>query len=321
MPLYYRQWLERSGSEWPALASAAERAPHFIALNNVRAALDWCFGPGGDAEIGVGLAAAAVPVFLTMSLLPECHRWSEQALFALGDATGGDADEMHLQAGLGISSMFLHGESEAARAALNRSLAIAEARGDLLHQAGMLGVLHMFHFRSGEFKTAVQYARRCRAVARTAEDPAAMALAHSILGRSLCFRASWTMHAWSCRLRSRHWCVRRRRRSIWPLIATMGRRRAGADPVADGLSGPGRGARPPDHRRGRAHGSSGIAGGRMPGMGGVDLSLGRRLQGRRRAHRFAGVACRVHSLGPLSAVGRARKAELAIRRGQGTSGG
>ena len=81
--------------------------------------------------------------------------------------------------------MHMHGESEAARAALSRSLAIAEARGDLLHQAGMLGVLHMFHFRSGEFKTAVQYAKRCRAVARTAEDPAAMALAHSILGRSL----------------------------------------------------------------------------------------------------------------------------------------
>jgi tetratricopeptide (TPR) repeat protein len=43
----------------------------------------------------------------------------------------------------------------------------------------------MFHFRGGEFKAAMQNATECRAIADTVEDPAAMALAHSILGRSL----------------------------------------------------------------------------------------------------------------------------------------
>jgi predicted ATPase/DNA-binding winged helix-turn-helix (wHTH) protein len=76
---YYRQWLEHTGTEWPDLFTGAERAPHFAALNNVRAALDWCFRADGNVEIGVGLAAAAAPVFLAMSLLPECHRWSERA--------------------------------------------------------------------------------------------------------------------------------------------------------------------------------------------------------------------------------------------------
>ena len=58
-------------------------APHLAGLDNVRAALDWCFGANGDARIGIGLAAAAAPVFLAMSLLPECHRWSERAIVAL----------------------------------------------------------------------------------------------------------------------------------------------------------------------------------------------------------------------------------------------
>ena len=71
---YFRQWLEQAGTEWSSLSPGAERSPHFAALNNVRAALEWCFDANGDAEIGVGLAAAAVPVFLAMSLLPECHR-------------------------------------------------------------------------------------------------------------------------------------------------------------------------------------------------------------------------------------------------------
>jgi tetratricopeptide (TPR) repeat protein len=120
-----------------------------------------------------------------MSLLAECHRWSQRAILAVDESDHGTSEQMHLQAGLGISSMQMHGESDAARAALNKSLSIAEQRGDVLHQAGLLGMLHMFHFRGGDFKIAVDYAKRCRAVAETIDDPAAIALAHSILGRSL----------------------------------------------------------------------------------------------------------------------------------------
>ena len=113
---YYRRWLEQTGSRMADLVDRdAERAPHFAGLNNVRAALEWCFGESGNVEIGIGLAAAAAPVFLAMSLLPECHRWSERAILALDDATRGGAEEMHLQAALGVSLMFTRGNGEAAR--------------------------------------------------------------------------------------------------------------------------------------------------------------------------------------------------------------
>jgi tetratricopeptide (TPR) repeat protein len=68
---------------------------------------------------------------------------------------------------------------------LNRSLALAEAEHDAANEAGLLGMLHMFHFRSGDFNVALSIAKRCRALADTVDDPAALALAHSILGRSL----------------------------------------------------------------------------------------------------------------------------------------
>ena len=115
---YYRRWLEQTEAEWPTLSTGTERAPYFAGLNNVRAALEWCFGAGGNAGIGVGLAAAAAPVFLAMSLLPECHRWSERALLALDDGSRGGREEMQLQASLGLSLMFTRGHSDAARAAL-----------------------------------------------------------------------------------------------------------------------------------------------------------------------------------------------------------
>lgn len=182
---YYRQWLEQSGTDWPTLSTGTERSPHFAALNNVRAALDWCFGVNGNVQVGVGLAAAAAPVFLAMSLLPECHRWSERAILALDGGFRGGAEEMHLQAALGTSLMHMRGEIDSARVAFNRALAIAEERGDLLDQVRLLGPLHMFHLRGGDFKAALRYARRCSAIAETLGDAVATALAHSILGISL----------------------------------------------------------------------------------------------------------------------------------------
>ena len=64
---YYRRWLEQTGNEWETLSTGTERAPFFAGLNNVRAALEWCFGENGNVSIGVELAAAAAPVFLAMS--------------------------------------------------------------------------------------------------------------------------------------------------------------------------------------------------------------------------------------------------------------
>ena len=178
---YYQGLLERTTTE------QEKRSTPLAHVDNVRAALEWCFGVNGNLALGVGLAAAAAPVFLAMSLLPECHRWSERALLALDDATRGGFDEMHLQASFGVSSMQTHGQTDAARAALSRSLEIAKARGDVLNQVGLLGTLSMFYVRDGDFKTSLHYARLSRAVDGTEQNSAAMALTNSILGRALQF--------------------------------------------------------------------------------------------------------------------------------------
>ncbi|MFB6414661.1 MULTISPECIES: ATP-binding protein [Bradyrhizobium] len=182
---YYRRWLEQAGMAWAAVPSADERAAHFSALHNVRAALDWCFGADGDLDIGIALTAAAAPIFLAMSLLIECRRWSERALLAIAPASRGSAEEMHIQAALGLTLMFTRGGSEAARSALSRSLAIAEARSDDINQLQLLGRMHIFHERMGEFDAALGYAQRSLSVARSLGDPASIALAHSLLGVSL----------------------------------------------------------------------------------------------------------------------------------------
>jgi predicted ATPase len=184
---YYRQWLEQTEVEQPTSPNAPESTPQPADLGNVRSALEWCFGDNGNVQIGVGLAAAATPMFLAKSLLAECYRWSERALLALDDAALGGRDEMRLRAALGMSLMFMRGESEAVLAALNRSLSIAEAHGDALTQLSLLGPLRMFHSRIADFKVALLYAKRASAVSRTIGDPTATTLAHSMLGGALYF--------------------------------------------------------------------------------------------------------------------------------------
>ena len=185
---YYRRWLKQTGIEWSSLATGEERIPHFAAVNNVRAALEWCFGAGGNIDIGVGLAAAAAPVFLAMSLLSECHRWSERAIIALDDSARGGLEEMHLQAALGLSLLFMRGGRDAALVALERSLAIAEERGDALDQMRLLGPLNMFHLRAGNFAIALEYAQRGFGAIGTVEDSVAASVAHHLLGISLHLR-------------------------------------------------------------------------------------------------------------------------------------
>jgi tetratricopeptide (TPR) repeat protein len=71
---------------------------------------------------------------------------------------------------------------------LQRSLVIAEERGNPLDQVRLLGPLNMFHLRTGNFATALEFARRCSATAAALDDSVAIALAHAILGISLHMR-------------------------------------------------------------------------------------------------------------------------------------
>ena len=202
---YFRHWLEQSGKEWVTLATSAERALRFVDLNNVRTALEWCFGENGDVGVGVRLAAGAAPVFLAMSLLPECYRWSERAILALDAAACGESEEMNLQTSLGVASMHMYGPSEPALAALSRGLAIAEVRGNVPKQVELLGTLSMFHTRNGEFKTALHEAKLARAVAGTVEGSVAVALAQSALGRALHFMGDHGSARAELEASFRHW--------------------------------------------------------------------------------------------------------------------
>lgn len=182
--IHFLEALERANSEAPTMFDGKVLAAHREYLGNVRAALEWSFFERGDFRIGTALAAASARMFLTMSLLTECHRWMERAIAALDEDMLGTSREMELHSALGLSMMFTRGNSEKAGIALTKALALAEKLNDLSNQLRLLGGLHIFHERIGDFHTALAFAQRSEAVAAEMAEPVGIAEAHSILGIS-----------------------------------------------------------------------------------------------------------------------------------------
>jgi predicted ATPase/DNA-binding winged helix-turn-helix (wHTH) protein len=69
---FYRDLFERAETQWETRPTAEWLADYGWRLDNLRAALDWAFSPGGDLSVGVALTAAALPLWMHLSLMEEC---------------------------------------------------------------------------------------------------------------------------------------------------------------------------------------------------------------------------------------------------------
>ena len=168
-----REVLARSRRAW--LADCAQE------LDNLRAALDWAFSPaGGDVSVGIALTAAALPLWMYLSLIGECHRRVTRALTALSQTASADAHlEMKLQSALAASLVRI-GAAAKMEAACTRTLDLAERLGDLDYQLRALWGLWILKDRE-----ALALAQQFAAVAST---PADRLIGAQMLGHSYHYR-------------------------------------------------------------------------------------------------------------------------------------
>ena len=168
----------RPTDEW-----LAELGPR---IDNLRAALDWAFSPNGDAAIGVALTAAAVPLWMHLSLMEECRGRVEQALAVIAAGAGRDTSrEMQLHAALGASLMYTKGPMPETGAAWTRALELAESLGDVAFQLSALWGLSFYRSISGEHRTELALAQRFCDLAARGIDPADLRVGERMMGTSL----------------------------------------------------------------------------------------------------------------------------------------
>lgn len=168
--------------DWDELPPPAWQARYRRRISDVRAALDWAFGPDGDAVIGARLMAASTLVWIELSLLDEQRLWILRALPGIQD----EAHEMRLQAALGNALFHLNGAHRDALAAFARAYELAGRLGDIVQQARTYSGLCANHLLDGDYAGALAVGIAFEAQLRPADPP----VAHLILDRMM----SLTLH-------------------------------------------------------------------------------------------------------------------------------
>jgi len=155
-------------------------------LDNVRAALDWAFSPAGDAQLGVALTVAAVPLWMRMSLMEECRGRVDCALASLESQSLRDTREgMQLYAALGLALMYTKGAVPETRAALAHALQIAQSRDDVDYQLRALWGLCIDRLNNAVFREALSYAQKFATVAARSDDAVDQPIGDRMIALSL----------------------------------------------------------------------------------------------------------------------------------------
>ena len=158
---YYRDRFERAETELEARPPDEWLADYGRRIDNLRAALDWAFSPGGDASIGVALATAAVPLWMRLSLMDECRFRVEQALAASGSKPDRDvARRMKLYAALATSLNYTRGQVPETVEAWSSALSAAEKLDDTEHRVQALYGLWNGCAAKGDVAAAMDFARQ-----------------------------------------------------------------------------------------------------------------------------------------------------------------
>src|SRR5712671_397199 len=179
---YFTGRLESQRAALSPLPQAERVAAHSRQLSDVRAALEWSFGPRGDAEIATRLAVPATQLLLELSLLTECQLWSERAIALLESQHPDPRREMEICATLPFALMYTEGNNQRVRTAFSRALGAAVRQQDVDYELRLLSGLFRYSYWTNDINNAIDLAARSKNVALKTQDPNHLALADSMLG-------------------------------------------------------------------------------------------------------------------------------------------
>ncbi len=179
---HHLRLIETAPANWESDAGKAWLRLYSGRIDDIRAALDWCFSEAGAPATGLRLMIASARLWFQLSLTLECRDRIEAALRLLSDMSDPDAAiEMHLQAALGHALWYSAGEANRLERAFRRALALADRAGDAPVRLQALWGLWASRRARGQYREALTIAETYESVARAAGDEAAMLLGDRIL--------------------------------------------------------------------------------------------------------------------------------------------
>jgi predicted ATPase/DNA-binding winged helix-turn-helix (wHTH) protein len=141
-------------------------------IDDVRAALNWCFSADGDAPLGVELTAKSAHYWFQLSFLNEYRTYLERALELLPEASVPEAIELRLHAALGDALVYTRGAGKGVTAAFNKSLALASRLGDDAFRRRALWGLWVDRIIASDYPASAKLAAQFQCISQDSEDPA-----------------------------------------------------------------------------------------------------------------------------------------------------
>jgi tetratricopeptide (TPR) repeat protein len=155
---YFCDLAEKSRRALSLMPTIAWRNEFLGELDNIRAALDWSFGPSGDTNAGIALVADSHPLFDHLSLFDQIRTWLELAKSKLGAATP-EAIETKFRCAWALS--LLHGgysPTDEAVAALEQAVELCRESKDenvLLYVLCFLGLARANRFEVAQVENVL----------------------------------------------------------------------------------------------------------------------------------------------------------------------
>jgi predicted ATPase/DNA-binding winged helix-turn-helix (wHTH) protein len=166
--LHAQYWYERSVrcyNDQVDMPTREWQHKHGVEIADIRAALEWSFGPTGDPSLGVKITDASALLWFKVLLQPELHRYLEHAIrLAAHDPEVDDGVIMKLLLALGRSIVHAGGSERELHEALNQAFVIAERRNDILGQLRAIWIRWGQAINPLDFSTMTRELERAHAI-------------------------------------------------------------------------------------------------------------------------------------------------------------
>ncbi|MGC1303978.1 MAG: winged helix-turn-helix domain-containing protein [Caulobacteraceae bacterium] len=174
---YQIEVMRTADLDWTTERRAAWLAQYVRHLDEVRSALDWAFGSGGDVRRGMALTVAAVSLGCQLPYLEEFMSWVRRARDHVAESGGDPRVEMQLNLALGQIEAQLSGATAEIAGAFARALELAQQTGLLEDQTGALMGAFLYAFMFGDAVAANNAAMQLSMVAQSSGDSGVLAIA------------------------------------------------------------------------------------------------------------------------------------------------
>jgi predicted ATPase/DNA-binding winged helix-turn-helix (wHTH) protein len=153
-------------------------------VDNIRAALNWAFGPSGDPSVGVDLAAYSASLWYGKALLTEYRHWAEVAAAAAAADMGTPPTQKQLSIQMALAStvLFTSGASDQVKVFGAKALELAISLNDIRGEVSAYLALWGYAVRTPYYQEAFDIAERCADTAKKIADPGLRSMAEWMLG-------------------------------------------------------------------------------------------------------------------------------------------